>query len=142
MEKNIARSWMSIISKAFHIAICCHHTGIDLTWAHSGVMGNALGTNYREPTGGDWATFCGLTFDCWVNSRMKTFNLLHEKQPNIKRELLWIPRKYRYVYRSNTFYCFVQLQLVLCVSFPALRLSTSNVCLAALAFCVHTMDKQ
>lgn len=45
-----------------------------------GVMGNVLGTNYREPTGGDWAAFCGLTFDLCLNGRMETFNV----QPNIK----------------------------------------------------------
>ena len=70
-------------------------------------MGNVLGTNYREPTGWDWAAFCGLTFDCWVNARMKTFNLLPEKHPNIKRANPQ-PRKqlvHGYVY--HTFYCLV-----------------------------------
>lgn len=49
-------------------------------------MGNVLKTNYREPTGRDWAAFWGLTFDCWVTGRMKTFNLLPEEPPNIKQE--------------------------------------------------------
>lgn len=73
---------MSIISRALHIVICRHHTDIHLTWAHvGGSWESCLGDNYREPTGGDWAAFCGLTFDCWVNGWMKIFNLLPEKRP-------------------------------------------------------------
>lgn len=48
-------------------------------------MGNVPATNYREPTVGDCAAFWGLTFDFRVNSPVKTFNRLPEKEPNIKR---------------------------------------------------------
>lgn len=91
MERNLAWAWMSIISSTFHIYICCHHTDIDLTWTQSGVMGNMLGSNYREPTGGDWPAFGDLTFVCWVNGRIKTFSLPPEERPHIKQVLLWIP---------------------------------------------------
>lgn len=53
-------------------------------------MGNVLGTNYREPTGGDCAGFCGLTFDCWVNSRMKASDLLPEMQPEATGRWMFI----------------------------------------------------
>lgn len=109
MEQNRVWSGMPVISTALHIVICCHHRGIHLTGAHVGVMGNIHGTNYREPTGRDCAAFGGLTFDCWVNSRMKIFNPLPESNQIYKEET--DPRKQLeggYVHHTNTFYCCVQ----------------------------------
>lgn len=44
-------------------------------------------TNYKEPTGRDWAAFSGLTFDCSVNGRMKTFKSCLRKRQICSRKL-------------------------------------------------------
>lgn len=107
--------WLDLIKDGeefrLHVEICNiqsfayrhtpHTHSPDLT-SLRGVMGNIPGTNYREPTGGDWGAFCGLTFDCCVNGRIKIFKLLPEEK-NKKKE----KTETGYIYR--TCYCFLHL---------------------------------